>query len=237
MNCTQHQLVSSSSPRSTPLCFGTYSTTSNSSTPSPHLGALPSRCGRDAGGIAAHLRLHPTTYVKYIIPFLPAGATRKCKDIGNSWAYADPNYQWEWTWDEQAGALKEATGNVIAFTKLSSSDAQGKMVDLVGRGFLIKKMILESGTDLKAQLILGGNLLILERMPGRRYKMRMSSSKASQCPGKLAERILESRKWPVVCSCWSTTPNVTCPHTTLHVCSSDATPSMFLQKLLASRVV
>ncbi|KAH9885212.1 hypothetical protein F4778DRAFT_761521 [Xylariomycetidae sp. FL2044] len=55
------------------------------------------------------------TYIKYIIPFLPAEATRKCKDTGNPWAYSDPNYQWEWQWDAEAGALKDLSGNTVEF--------------------------------------------------------------------------------------------------------------------------
>lgn len=97
------------------------------------------------------------TYITYIIPFLPVGATRKCKALGNPWAYADANYQWEWEWDEQAGVLKDASGNTIEFPKLPENQAKEKIGDVITRGFMTKKIVLENATDPKARLIIGGS--------------------------------------------------------------------------------
>ncbi|KAI1329353.1 hypothetical protein F5Y16DRAFT_366618 [Xylariaceae sp. FL0255] len=95
-------------------------------------------------------------YVEHCLPLLPAGATRKCKELSNPWAYADPNYQWEWTWDAEAGAMKDASGNVIEFPRLSPSQVRENVTDMAGRGFIVKKIILENETDTKAQAFLGG---------------------------------------------------------------------------------
>ncbi|KAI0485550.1 hypothetical protein F4859DRAFT_511748 [Xylaria cf. heliscus] len=96
------------------------------------------------------------TYVNWVIPYLPQGASRKCKDLGNPWAFADPNYEWEWTWDAEAGAMKDANGNVIEFPKLPRSRVKEIGADISSRGFVTKKLILENGTDLKSQMLLGG---------------------------------------------------------------------------------
>ncbi|KAI1204767.1 uncharacterized protein F4807DRAFT_465404 [Annulohypoxylon truncatum] len=98
------------------------------------------------------------TYIEYVIPFLPAGATRKCKAVANPWAWSDPAYAWEWEWDEAdgGGALKDKDGNVKEFPRLPQREAVEKVTDLVGRGFMARKVILENGTDPKAQLLAGG---------------------------------------------------------------------------------
>ncbi|RYP41657.1 hypothetical protein DL767_000862 [Monosporascus sp. MG133] len=96
------------------------------------------------------------TYVNYIIPFLPAGASRKCKALANPWAHADPNYQWEWEWDAQAGILKDASGKPVEFPRLPESQAKEKVSDVVTRGFMTKKIVLENETDVKARLMIGG---------------------------------------------------------------------------------
>ncbi|KAI1640603.1 hypothetical protein F4809DRAFT_397989 [Biscogniauxia mediterranea] len=97
------------------------------------------------------------TYINYVVPLLPAGATRKCRDIANPWAYADPAARWEYTWDPAGdGALKDAAGNVVAFPRLPEAQAVEKLGDTVGRDFLAKKLILENATDMKAQLLAGG---------------------------------------------------------------------------------
>ncbi|KAI8945375.1 hypothetical protein F4801DRAFT_134126 [Xylaria longipes] len=96
------------------------------------------------------------TYVNYVIPFLPQGASRKCKELGNPWAFADPNYQWEWTWDAEAGAMKDANGNVVEFPRLPTSRVKEIATDMATRGFLAKKLVLENETDPKAQILLGG---------------------------------------------------------------------------------
>ncbi|KAI0502825.1 hypothetical protein F5B22DRAFT_631945 [Xylaria bambusicola] len=97
-----------------------------------------------------------TTYTDYVLPFLPQGATRKCKELANPWAYADPNYQWEWTWDAEAGAMKDASGAVVDFPRLPLSQVNALASDLFMRGFLVKKVILENGTDMKARTMVGG---------------------------------------------------------------------------------
>ncbi|KAL7629663.1 hypothetical protein AAE478_001186 [Parahypoxylon ruwenzoriense] len=96
------------------------------------------------------------TYIEYVIPFLPPGATRKCKAIGNPWAWNDPNYKWEWEWDAETSTLKDAAGNVKQFPRLQEREAVEKMTDLVGRGFMISKVILENRSDPKARLLVGG---------------------------------------------------------------------------------
>ncbi|KAK7747741.1 hypothetical protein SLS62_008885 [Diatrype stigma] len=96
------------------------------------------------------------TYVTCVIPFLPVGATRKCKALGNPWAYADASYPWEWEWDGQSGALKDASGTVVEFPKLPARDAKDKVGDVVTRGFMTKKIVLENATDPKARLMIGG---------------------------------------------------------------------------------
>jgi hypothetical protein len=97
-----------------------------------------------------------TTYVNNVLPYLPQGASRKCKDLANPWAYEDPNYKWEWTWDAEAGALKDAEGNVVEFPRLSTFRAESIAMDLVTRNFLVKKLILEGSSDPKTTAILGG---------------------------------------------------------------------------------
>ncbi|KAI1077425.1 hypothetical protein F5B20DRAFT_583420 [Whalleya microplaca] len=96
------------------------------------------------------------TYVEFVIPFLPAGATRKVKEIANPWAYADPNYHWEWTWDAEANAIKDASGNSVPFPTLSPAVVKDKISDLIMRSMMAKKLILENETDPKARLLLGG---------------------------------------------------------------------------------
>ncbi|KAI0451484.1 hypothetical protein F5B21DRAFT_379164 [Xylaria acuta] len=96
------------------------------------------------------------TYVNYVIPYLPQGASRKCKELGNPWAFADPNFQWEWTWDAEAGAMKDASGNVIEFPRLPASRVKEIAADMATRNFFAKKLVLENETDAKAQMLLGG---------------------------------------------------------------------------------
>lgn len=47
------------------------------------------------------------TYVAAALPFLPEGATWKCKALANHWAHADPACQWAQEWDAEAEALKD----------------------------------------------------------------------------------------------------------------------------------
>ncbi|KAI1453734.1 hypothetical protein F4805DRAFT_358038 [Annulohypoxylon moriforme] len=97
-----------------------------------------------------------TTYIDYVIPFLPAGATRKCKDVANPWAWSDPKYVWEWEWDEATATLKDKEGNVKEFPRLPEKQAVEKVGDTLSRGFMARKVILENSTDMKAQLLAGG---------------------------------------------------------------------------------
>ncbi|KAI1439867.1 hypothetical protein F5Y02DRAFT_404551 [Annulohypoxylon stygium] len=96
------------------------------------------------------------TYINYVIPFLPTGATRKCKDIANPWAWNDPSYEWEWTWDASTSTLKDKDGNVKEFPKLNEKEAVEKVGDVVSRGFMTRKIILENDTDPKAKMLTGG---------------------------------------------------------------------------------
>ncbi|KAK5631361.1 hypothetical protein RRF57_007075 [Xylaria bambusicola] len=52
--------------------------------------------------------------------------------------------------------MKGASGTVIDFPTLPSSQAKALVSDLFTRGFLAKKIILENGTDLKARIMVGG---------------------------------------------------------------------------------
>ncbi|KAI0165381.1 hypothetical protein GGR52DRAFT_106225 [Hypoxylon sp. FL1284] len=97
------------------------------------------------------------TYINYVIPFLPAGATRKCKAVANPWAWSDPDYKWEWEWDAETSTLKDADDKVLEFPKHPDSLGASKMSDVLSRGFLTKKIVLENGTDPKARLMIGGN--------------------------------------------------------------------------------
>lgn len=96
------------------------------------------------------------TYVEYVIPWLPAGATRKCKVLGNPWAFADPDYRWEWEWDAAAGIMRSADGTAVEFPRFSEAEAKEKITDVLSRGFMAKKAILENGTDPKAAIMVGG---------------------------------------------------------------------------------
>lgn len=96
------------------------------------------------------------TYINNVLPFLPEGASRKCKELGNPWAYADPNYQWEWTWDAEESAMKDANGTVVEFPRLPTSKVYENQSDIVSRAVFARKLVLENGTDIKAQLLLGG---------------------------------------------------------------------------------
>ncbi|KAI2464924.1 hypothetical protein F4781DRAFT_50292 [Annulohypoxylon bovei var. microspora] len=97
-----------------------------------------------------------TTYIEYVVPFLPAGATRKCKAVANPWAWSDPDYGFEWEWDEQSATLRDADGNVKEFPRLPSREAVEKVGDVMSRGFMARKVILENATDPKAQMMAGG---------------------------------------------------------------------------------
>jgi hypothetical protein len=100
------------------------------------------------------------TYINNALPYLPQGATRKCKELANPWAYADPSYRWEWAWDAEAGALKDiASGTVIEFPRLSESHVMGNAVDLGTRNFFAKKLILENESDGKVKAMLGGRII------------------------------------------------------------------------------
>jgi hypothetical protein len=98
-----------------------------------------------------------TTYVKWVIPFLPPGATRKCKALGNPWAQADADYPWEWTWDAAGESLRDASGTPVPFPDHSGPNLAEHMEDISSRGFMTKKLILENETDPKARLLLGGS--------------------------------------------------------------------------------
>ncbi|KAF7532847.1 hypothetical protein G7054_g7602 [Neopestalotiopsis clavispora] len=96
-----------------------------------------------------------TTYVEHVLPFLPAGASRKTKDIANPWAYADESSVWEWTWDEEKGELKDKDGKVQPFPKLGAAGVE-KRGDIWTRSFMAGMCICENGTDPKAKLMIGG---------------------------------------------------------------------------------
>ncbi|KAI1874966.1 hypothetical protein JX265_003650 [Neoarthrinium moseri] len=97
-----------------------------------------------------------TTYVEHVLPLLPAGTSRKCKDVGNPWAFADPNYSWEWTWDESAGELRDAQGAKIDFPVLPKARAIELRGDVYSRSFMAHKCICENDSDVKARMMIGG---------------------------------------------------------------------------------
>ncbi|KAI1770107.1 hypothetical protein F4818DRAFT_275156 [Hypoxylon cercidicola] len=110
------------------------------------------------------------TYINYVIPFLPAGATRKCKAVANPWAWSDPNYKWGWEWDAETSTLKDAEGKVQEFPKHPEKFAVGKIGDIFGRGFMTSKIVLENGTDPKARLMVGGQSFDFGEEVGRLVK-------------------------------------------------------------------
>ncbi|KAF2969414.1 hypothetical protein GQX73_g4168 [Xylaria multiplex] len=99
------------------------------------------------------------TYMSNIIPFLPPDATRKCKELANAWAYADPTYQWEWVWDAEAGVMKDTDGNIVEFPRLPAVEVHDHAGDLATRNFFIKKLLLENGTDPQAKILMGGHAI------------------------------------------------------------------------------
>lgn len=96
------------------------------------------------------------TYINYVIPFLPQGATRKCKIIANPWAYADPSYQWEWEWDAANETMTcAADGATVVFPRVDQAKVPKMLGDLTSRSFMAKG-ILENGTDPRATALIGG---------------------------------------------------------------------------------
>ena len=75
---------------------------------------------------------------------------------GQPWAYADPNYQWEWEWDAESGAFKDTAGNLIKLPKMPTGRATSLAKDIISRGFMTKKIILENETDAKVRMMFGG---------------------------------------------------------------------------------
>jgi hypothetical protein len=97
-----------------------------------------------------------TTYIDNILPFLPQHASRKTKELSNPWAYGNPSYQWELAWDAEAGALKDKNGSSATFPTLPQAEVKDKLENLVSRGFMIKKIVFENGTDFTAKMAMGG---------------------------------------------------------------------------------
>jgi hypothetical protein len=98
-----------------------------------------------------------TTFVEHVLPFLPTGATRRCRTLANPWAYADPDYKWDWVWDDAAGELcAEADGAVQLFPDLGARAGARARSDIWTRGFLASKAICDNATDPKARMICGG---------------------------------------------------------------------------------
>ncbi|KAK6864775.1 hypothetical protein PG990_005787 [Apiospora arundinis] len=103
------------------------------------------------------------TYVKYVIPFLPKGASRRCRALANPWAYADPSYAWTWEWDPETEKMWDnkagSDGNTreeVPFPKLPANQAREMISDVWSRGFMAQKIILENETDPKARALAGG---------------------------------------------------------------------------------
>ncbi|KAI1854026.1 hypothetical protein JX266_001167 [Neoarthrinium moseri] len=83
-----------------------------------------------------------TTYVEHVLPLLPAGTSRKCKD--------------EWTWDESADELRDAQGAKIDFPVLPKARAIELRGDVYSRSFMAHKCICENDSDVKARMMIGG---------------------------------------------------------------------------------
>ncbi|KAI0389155.1 hypothetical protein F5Y17DRAFT_463007 [Xylariaceae sp. FL0594] len=71
------------------------------------------------------------TYVNYVLPRLPQGASRKCNELGNP--------------SGSGPGTKE--GKTVEFPRLPLSRARSIASDLVSRTFLTKKLILEGQND------------------------------------------------------------------------------------------
>ncbi|GAP93122.1 hypothetical protein SAMD00023353_6800160 [Rosellinia necatrix] len=96
------------------------------------------------------------TYVNNVLPFLPQGATRKCKALANPWAHADPEQRWEWTWDAGRGALTDTDGAAVPFPALPPARAREHATDIAMRNVFARKLVIENATDTRAQMLLGG---------------------------------------------------------------------------------
>ncbi|KAH6659185.1 hypothetical protein BKA67DRAFT_543801 [Truncatella angustata] len=98
-----------------------------------------------------------TTYVEHVLPFLPPGASRRVREVGNPWAYADAGHVWEWEWDEEKGEIRDKRdGAVQEFPSLGDAKGTEMRGDVWSRAFMAGKCICENGTDPKAKLMIGG---------------------------------------------------------------------------------
>jgi hypothetical protein len=93
------------------------------------------------------------TYVNYILPLLPPGVTRKCKELANPWAYADGNYVWEWTWDAATSSLKDSQGNDVPFPPVEQSLRSSSAVDVRTRTLTSDALINGQGMPLQLQMM------------------------------------------------------------------------------------
>ncbi|KAH7324771.1 hypothetical protein B0I35DRAFT_475989 [Stachybotrys elegans] len=97
------------------------------------------------------------TYVKYILPLLPPGASRKCKELGNPWAYADASFPWEWTWDADTSTFKDSQGNAVPFPAVPQSERTSLTVDIRTRTMTVEMLIGDRAIPLQQQMMgLGG---------------------------------------------------------------------------------
>ncbi|KAK8056011.1 hypothetical protein PG993_001238 [Apiospora rasikravindrae] len=103
------------------------------------------------------------TYIKHVLPFLPQGATRRCKALANPWAYADPSYTFTWEYDPESQTMWDKKGGdddeneeEVPFPKLPEAKAKEMISDAWTRGFMAQKIILENATDPKARALAGG---------------------------------------------------------------------------------
>ncbi|KAK8125360.1 uncharacterized protein PG998_001119 [Apiospora kogelbergensis] len=102
------------------------------------------------------------TYVKHVLPYLPAGASRHCRALANPWAYADPSYVWTWEWDPESQTMWDKKGSdaeeeeEVPFPTFPESDAREMVSDIWTRGFMAQKIIVENETDPKARALAGG---------------------------------------------------------------------------------
>ncbi|KAI8634035.1 hypothetical protein F5Y19DRAFT_411768 [Xylariaceae sp. FL1651] len=121
-----------------------------------HLFTHPQYGAQPPPGLKHTTEFVQNTHEKFVMPFLPKDSSKKCKELANPWAYADPNHKWEWTWDTEAGAMKDMNGKVVEFPRLPKSKLHERCSDILTRGLMAKTLILDNETDFKARILLGG---------------------------------------------------------------------------------
>ncbi|KAK8114391.1 hypothetical protein PG999_006460 [Apiospora kogelbergensis] len=89
------------------------------------------------------------TYVKHVLPYLPAGGLSTLPRPRQPW---DPESQT--MWDKKGSDAEEE--EEVPFPTFPESDAREMVSDIWTRGFMAQKIIVENETDPKARALAGG---------------------------------------------------------------------------------